>query len=147
MDEIEQSEINEVGLFVFESLSQKSLSFTPKEEKSLESKSDGPHLWSHGCKQPKDGGDKEKEATRSVNLTESYFNAIQGCKMSLENGYEGIEVDVQWHDGQFYLTRDDWTKADETLSMLFEALQQHQPYSLWIDLKTKKADDVVLKDL
>lgn len=75
-------------------------------------------LWSHAC------------------LGE---NSLAGCKQAVDNGFTGVEVDVQYHDGQFYLHHDHWYLSNETLEQL---LKLKLPVDLWIDLKTCDVDGI-----
>ena len=59
-------------------------------------------------------------------------NSLEGCKRAVANGFNGIEVDVHYHDGQFYLHHDHWYLSNETLEQL---LQLKLAADLWIDLK------------
>jgi len=72
-------------------------------------------IWSHRCRQP--------------NLPE---NSLQGCILASEL-FEGIEVDVHWHEGHFWMHHDRWYEATETLD---ELIQQNLPGGLWVDMKT-----------
>ena len=76
-------------------------------------------LWSHAC------------------LGE---NTLAGCKQAVDNGFTGIEVDVQYHDGQFYLDYDNWILSNETLEQLLNLIPEH--VDLWIDLKTCDVDGI-----
>tara|TARA_B100000902_G_C27290335_1_gene906751 strand:- start:388 stop:1167 length:780 start_codon:yes stop_codon:yes gene_type:complete len=73
-------------------------------------------LWSHRCYHSEYGD-----------------NSIAGCKQAVWNGFTGIEVDVQYHEGQFYLHHDHWYLSTETLEQL---LTLNLSADMWIDLKT-----------
>lgn len=73
-------------------------------------------------------------------------NKIQACIVSLEHGYEGIEVDFQYYNGSFYMNHDDYSLTNETMDMLFSVLS-NKTYSIWIDLKTSTRNDGQLQKL
>ena len=73
-------------------------------------------------------------------------NKIISCKRALINGYEGIEVDFQYHDGSFYMHHDHYSFTNETMDMLFTILSD-LTYSIWIDLKTSTSNDGQLQIL
>ena len=79
-------------------------------------------LWSHRCSHSVYGE-----------------NSLAGCKQAVENGFTGIEVDVQYHDGQFYLHHDHWYLSNETLEQL---LKLNLAADLWIDVKTSDVDGI-----
>ena len=87
-------------------------------------------LFNHGCKQNVDGGEA--------------VNTIKACRMALGRGYEGIEVDFQYHNGSFYMDHDHFYLTNETMDMLFTGLSDLK-YSIWIDLKT--SNDAQLQEL
>jgi len=89
-------------------------------------------LFSHRCTQKVDG-----------NFIE---NNIKTCRLALTNGYEGIEVDFQYHDGSFYMDHDHYYLTNETMDMLFTTLSD-LTYSIWIDLKTSTSNDGQLQIL
>lgn len=60
-------------------------------------------------------------------------NTLAGCEQAVNHGFAGIEVDVQYHDGQFYLHHDHWYLSNETLEHL---LKLNLAADMWIDLKT-----------
>jgi hypothetical protein len=60
-------------------------------------------------------------------------NSLAGCKQAVDSGFPGIEVDVQYHNGQFYLHHDHWYLSNETLEQL---LKLNLAANLWVDLKT-----------
>ena len=64
-------------------------------------------------------------------------NRLAGCKKAVANGFSGIEVDVQYHDGQFYLHHDHWYLSNETLEQL---LKLNLAVDMWVDLKTCDVD-------
>lgn len=66
-------------------------------------------------------------------------NSLEGCKRAVENGFPGIEVDVQYHLGQFYLHHDHWYLSNETLEQL---LKLNLAADMWIDLKTCDVDGI-----
>ena len=82
-------------------------------------------LFSHRCTQNVDGAGKA-------------VNTIKACRMALTHGYEGIEVDFQYHNGSFYMDHDHYYLTNETMDMLFTALSD-LTYSIWIDLKTTRS--------
>lgn len=47
------------------------------------------------------------------------------------------------------MDHDAWENTDETLDMLLAQMQDagHHGYGMWVDLKNKKGDDAVLRDL
>ena len=73
-------------------------------------------------------------------------NKIKSCRMALTHGYEGIEVDFQYHNGLFYMDHDHYYLTNETMDMLFTALSDLK-YSIWIDLKTSTSNDGQLQQL
>tara|TARA_B100001540_G_scaffold306132_1_gene317900 strand:- start:233 stop:904 length:672 start_codon:yes stop_codon:yes gene_type:complete len=75
-------------------------------------------LWSHSC------------------LGE---NSLAGCKQAIDNGFTGIEVDVQYHNGLFYLHHDHWYLANATLDQL---LKLNLAADLWIDVKTSDVNGI-----
>ena len=79
-------------------------------------------LWSHACGHSVYGK-----------------NSLAGCKQAVKNGFAGIEVDAQYHDGHFYLHHDHWNLSNETLE---ELLKLNLPADLWIDLKTCDVDGI-----
>jgi len=81
-------------------------------------------LWSHRC-------------TNSVYGD----NSLDGCKQVVEYGFTGIEVDVQYHAGKFYLHHDHWYLTNETLDQL---LNLNLGVDLWIDMKTSESIDKLI---
>lgn len=79
-------------------------------------------LWSHACNHAVYGK-----------------NSLAGCKQAVENGFTGIEVDAQYHNGQFYLHHDHWDMSNETLEQLF---QFNLTANLYVDLKTSDVDSI-----
>ena len=72
-------------------------------------------IWSHRCRQP--------------NLPE---NNLHACILASKR-FEGIEVDVHWHAGHFWMHHDHWYKATTTLN---ELIRQNLSGGLWVDMKT-----------
>ena len=66
-------------------------------------------------------------------------NSLAGCQQAVNNGFTGIEFDVQYHDGQFYLHHDHWYLSNETLEQL---LKLNLAADMWIDLKTCDVDGI-----
>ena len=61
-------------------------------------------------------------------------NSIEGCKKVVEYGFEGIEVDVQYYENNFYIHHDHWYLAkNQTLKQL---LDLNLKVDLWVDMKT-----------
>lgn len=63
-------------------------------------------------------------------------NSIEFVKDSLKKGFKGVEVDIHFDDGKFYLSHDpkDSYRGVDTLSELLEATRGEQ-YNLWLDFK------------
>lgn len=80
-------------------------------------------LWSHRC--------------RSQYYGE---NNLKGCEEVVEYGFNGIEVDVQYHNGIFYMHHDRWDLSNnQTLQQL---LNLNLSVDLWIDMKTSSIESV-----
>lgn len=63
-------------------------------------------------------------------------NNLENAKKSLKKGFKGIEVDVHWSGGKFYLSHDPQTSYSNlpTLEELFKKTSLYQ-YNLWVDFK------------
>ena len=73
------------------------------------------NIWSHRC--------------RTAQYTE---NNLHGC-IQASKVFAGIEIDVHWHDGKFWMHHDHWYQATSTLSDL---INLHLSGGLWVDMKT-----------
>lgn len=63
-------------------------------------------------------------------------NSIEFVKRSLKEGFQGVEVDIHFSGGKFFLTHDpkDSYQGVDTLEELLEATKG-EPYNLWLDFK------------
>lgn len=70
-------------------------------------------------------------------------NSIEGCKKVVEYGFPGIEVDVQYHNNNFYIHHDHWYLAkNQTLKQL---LDLDLGVDLWVDMKTSSGIDTFIE--
>jgi len=61
-------------------------------------------------------------------------NSLESCKLVVEKGFTGIEIDVRYHENKFYLHHDHWYLANnQTLQQLLEL---NLNVDLWVDVKT-----------
>jgi hypothetical protein len=78
-------------------------------------------IWSHRCRQSK-----------------YPENDIDACRLASEI-FDGIEVDVHWHDSHFWLHHDHWYLATSTL---LDLIKLDLPGGLWVDMKTSELDSL-----
>lgn len=80
-------------------------------------------IWSHRCRQSK-----------------YPENDIDACRLAAEI-FDGIEVDVHWHDAtqSFWMHHDHWYLATSTLSDL---IRLDLPGGLWVDMKTSNLNSL-----